>query len=327
VRKFSYMRFDPEGMTTNPEIPFAKSMPDYIMRWLASRFLDVDVQEELGILTPEVRARKAAQEALMRGDAPEPSGGANGGNGHAIALALAEHGADLALTARNEADLRETADAARAHHGRVEVFVADLARPAEIEAMVDRALGTFGRIDALVNNAGASQARTLEDLTDEDWQAQWDVHVMAPMRLMRAAAPRMAERGAGRIVNVSSSSGKRPSGNLDPPYSVTKAAELSLSRWFADRWAGRGVLVNAVTPGPVEGNAWVAPGGLADQLAARQGSDRDTVLEATASRVPRGRMATEDEIAAVVVFLCSARASNVAGAAWSVDGGSVPIIL
>jgi ribonucleoside-diphosphate reductase alpha chain len=81
VRKFSYMRFDPEGMTTNPEIPFAKSMPDYIMRWLASRFLDVDVQEELGILTPEVRARKAAQEALMRGDAPEPNGHA--GNGHA----------------------------------------------------------------------------------------------------------------------------------------------------------------------------------------------------------------------------------------------------
>jgi ribonucleoside-diphosphate reductase alpha chain len=82
VRKFSYMRFDPEGMTTNPEIPFAKSMPDYIMRWLASRFLDADVQEELGILTPEVRARKAAQEALMRGDAPESNGGTNGGNGH-----------------------------------------------------------------------------------------------------------------------------------------------------------------------------------------------------------------------------------------------------
>src|SRR3954466_11006838 len=81
VRKFSYMRFDPEGMATNPEIPFAKSMPDYIMRWLASRFLDVDVHEDLGILTPEVRARKAAQEALMRGDAPAPPTESNGGNG------------------------------------------------------------------------------------------------------------------------------------------------------------------------------------------------------------------------------------------------------
>jgi ribonucleoside-diphosphate reductase alpha chain len=89
VRKFSYMRFDPEGATGNPEIPFAKSMPDYIMRWLASRFLDVDIQEELGIMTPEVRARKAAQDALMRGDTAGPAivetngGGANGGNGHA----------------------------------------------------------------------------------------------------------------------------------------------------------------------------------------------------------------------------------------------------
>jgi ribonucleoside-diphosphate reductase alpha chain len=79
VRKFSYMRFDPEGITGNPEIPFAKSMPDYIMRWLCSRFCDGDLQEELGILTPEVRARKASQEALMRGDTVGP---ANGGNGH-----------------------------------------------------------------------------------------------------------------------------------------------------------------------------------------------------------------------------------------------------
>jgi ribonucleoside-diphosphate reductase alpha chain len=88
-RKFSYMRFDPEGATGNPEIPFAKSLPDYIMRWLASQFLGVDVQEELGIMTPEVRARKAAQEALMRGDTAGPSapvetngGGNGGGNGH-----------------------------------------------------------------------------------------------------------------------------------------------------------------------------------------------------------------------------------------------------
>ena len=75
VRKFSYMRFDPEGITGNPEIPFAKSMPDYIMRWLASRFLDADIQEELGILTPEVRARKIQEEALMRGDTAGPAGG------------------------------------------------------------------------------------------------------------------------------------------------------------------------------------------------------------------------------------------------------------
>ena len=97
VRKFAYMRFEPEGYTGNPEIPFAKSMPDYIMRWLASRYGDADLHEELGILTPEVRARKAAQDALMRGDTagpeetPAPGGnGGNGGNGHSVAAEKTE---------------------------------------------------------------------------------------------------------------------------------------------------------------------------------------------------------------------------------------------
>ena len=180
---------------------------------------------------------------------------------------------------------------------------------------------------ALVNAAGTSRARPLEDLSDGDWQQQWELHVMGPMRLMRALAPVMAEAGGGRIVNVSSSSGKRPSGRLDASYSVTKAAQLSLSRVFADAWAGRGVCVNAVAPGPVEGETWTGDGGLADQIAARSGKTRDEVLEATRAGVPRGRMATDDEVAAAIVFLCSERASNVVGAAWSVDGGTVPIML
>ena len=177
---------------------------------------------------------------------------------------------------------------------------------------------------ALVSNAGTSQARALEDLSDADWQLQWELHVMAPMRLMRAFGPAMAAAGGGRVVNVSSSSGRRPSGRLDVSYSVTKAAQLSLSRAFADAFAARGVLVNAVTPGAVEGELWTEEGGLADQIAARTGSTREEVLSATRSSPPLGRMGTDDEIAAVITFLCSERASNVAGAAWAVDGGSVP---
>lgn len=179
---------------------------------------------------------------------------------------------------------------------------------------------------ALVNSAGTSQARALEDLIDADWQEQWELHVMAPMRLMRSFAPAMAEAGGGRIVNVSSSSGRRPSGRLDASYSVTKAAQLSLSRVFADAFAAKGVLVNAVTPGAVEGELWKEEGGLADQIAARTGQTRDEVLEATRSSPPLGRMGTDDEVAAVVTFLCSERASNVAGAAWAVDGGAVPTV-
>jgi 3-oxoacyl-[acyl-carrier protein] reductase len=179
---------------------------------------------------------------------------------------------------------------------------------------------------ALVNNAGTSQARGLEDLTDADWQEQWELHVMAPMRLMRALGPAMAEAGGGRIVNVSSSAGRRPSGRLDASYSVTKAAQLSLSRVFADAFAARGVLVNSVTPGAVEGELWKTAGGLADQIAARTGSTRDEVLAATHASPPMGRMGTEDEVAAVIAFLCSEHASGVTGAAWAVDGGSVPTV-
>jgi 3-oxoacyl-[acyl-carrier protein] reductase len=177
---------------------------------------------------------------------------------------------------------------------------------------------------ALVNNAGSSQARALEELTDADWRQQWELHVMAPMRLMRAFAAAMAGAGGGRIVNVSSSSGRRPSGRLDASYSVTKAAQLSLSRVFADAFAAKGVLVNAVAPGVVEGELWTEEGGLADQIAARTGQTREQVLEGTRSSPPLGRMGTDDEVAAVIAFLCSECASNVVGAVWAVDGGAVP---
>src|ERR687893_2846032 len=103
-------------------------------------------------------------------------------------------------------------------------------------------------VDILVNNAGTSYAKGLDELTDDDWNGQWELHVLASMRLMRAFAPGMADRGWGRIVNVSSSAGKRPSSNLSAAYSVAKAAQLSLSRVYADAYGPRGVLVNAVAP-------------------------------------------------------------------------------
>jgi 3-oxoacyl-[acyl-carrier protein] reductase len=184
-----------------------------------------------------------------------------------------------------------------------------------------------GPVDILVNNAGTSFARALDELTDEDWNGLWELHVLASMRLMRAFAPGMAERGWGRIVNVASSAGKRPS-LTNAAYSVTKAAQLSLSRVFADAYAGTGVLVNAVAPGPVSSPLWVDEGGLGDQTAAARGlSSREEAIEAQASKVPLGRFAEPAEIAAVVAFLCSERAAVVTGAAWSADGGTVATIV
>jgi NAD(P)-dependent dehydrogenase (short-subunit alcohol dehydrogenase family) len=251
--------------------------------------------------------------------------GASRGIGLATARKLVREGAWVLLVGRGGDHL---AAAARecAGRGRAESMALDVTAPDAGKRLVEACVERFGRVEVVVNNAGFSESRALEDLTDEEWQAQWEVHVMAPLRLLRAAVPGMAERGWGRIVNVSSSSGKRP-GQRNVAYSVTKAAELSLSRAFADRYADRGVLVNSVTPGPVSSELWMAPGGLADQVAEARGITREEVLEATAAGVPLGRFGTEEEIAGVIVFLCSDVASYVTGAAWSVDGGTVPGII
>lgn len=252
--------------------------------------------------------------------------GASSGIGRATAELLTAEGAAVLLVGRSEGPLEEAAGACREAGGDAETLVLDITAADAGERLVRNGLERRGRIDVLVNNAGTSAVRSLDQLTDEDWQSQWDLHVMGPMRLMRAVAPVMAERQWGRIVNVSSSSGKRPS-QRNMAYSVTKAAELSLSRAFADLYAGQGVLVNSLTPGPVESELWMAPGGLADQEAEARGISRADLLETIAGRVPLGRMGTVKEIANVITLLCSEAASYVAGAAWSVDGGIVPVII
>ena len=201
----------------------------------------------------------------------------------------------------------------------------DVTGPDAAERIAERAPGP---VDILVNNAGTSAVRGLDDLGDDEWREQWEMHVMSSMRLMRAFAPGMAERGWGRIVNVSSSSGKRPSSLLSAAYSVSKAAQLSLSRVFADAYASRGVLVNAVAPGPTKSPQWLEDGGLADQSAVAKGlASKEEAVEVQSRRAPLGRFGEEAEIAAVIAFLCSERASNVTGAAWSVGGGTVGSIV
>src|SRR6266566_3946324 len=183
---------------------------------------------------------------------------------------------------------------------------------------------------AFATASASSPARPAEagfdELTDEQWDEMWQLNVMSFVRAIRAVLPSMRGRGSGVIVNVSSTAAKRPSTGM-PNYSVTKAAVLSVSRLVADLYAKDGVRCNAVTPGPTATAAWLAEGGLADQQAQRTGKSREEVLEAVGAGRPLGRLAQPEEIAAVIAFLCSERASYVTGAAWSADGGTVPIII
>ena len=238
--------------------------------------------------------------------------GSTGGIGLATARLLVDEGARVVTCGRSDAP-----GVGEALHVR-----ADLSQPGEAERVVAEA----GPLDVLVNNVGFAEQRDFLELADEQWDEAWQLNVMSYVRAIRAAVPGMRERGGGVIVNVSSTAGKRPSTGM-PDYSVTKAAVLSLSRLVADLYAGDGIRCNAVTPGPTATEAWLADGGLADQQAARSGKSREDVLEAVGKGRPLGRLAQPEEIAGVVAFLCSDRASYVTGAAWSADGGTVPIIV
>ena len=224
--------------------------------------------------------------------------GATSGIGEAVANGLEAEGAQVIRVARSEG--------------------IDVTDPDAPERIAARAAAP---VDILVNNAGTAEIKPLEELADPDYYAAFELNVMAPMRLMRHFAPAMAERGWGRIVNVTSTAGKRPSQTW-PAYAVTKAAQHSLSRLFADYWAPRGVLVNAVAPGPANTPLWRAPGGLAEQLAARAGITPEEAIDRNAKKIPLGRYGEPGEVAAVILFLCSERASWVTGAAWSADGGA-----
>lgn len=233
--------------------------------------------------------------------------GSTGGIGLEVARRLRDEGARVVTSGRRETGVGDLHVAA------------DLTERGAAEQLVAAAVERFGQIDGLVNNVGGTDIRALGELTDDDWQRSFELNLMTAVRTTRAALPHMP--GGSSIVNVSSTAAKRPSSGM-PDYSVMKAAMLSFSRLVADLHASDGIRCNAVTPGPTATEIWLGAGGLAEQ----QG-ERDEVLAKVAAGRPLGRLAEPGEIADVIVFLLSPRASYVTGAAWSVDGGTVPIII
>ena len=236
--------------------------------------------------------------------------GSTAGIGLEVVRQLVGEGASVVSSGR-----RDAPNVGEAAH-----VAADLSHAGEPARAVAETVSALGGLDVLVNNVGIARHARFEEVPDEEWDTYWQLNVMSYVRAIRAALPPLRD-GGGSIVNVSSTSAKRPSTGM-PHYSVTKAAVLSLSRLVADLYAGEGIRCNAVTPGPTATDVWLGEGGLADQ----QG-EREEVLAKVGAGRPLGRLARPDEIASVIVFLCSDRASYVTGAAWSADGGTVPIIL
>src|SRR6266498_1939044 len=248
--------------------------------------------------------------------------GSTSGIGLETARLLAAEGARVVVTGRDQGRVERAEREVGAALG----VACNISKPDAPAALVAQATEALGGVERLVNNVGEAYQVTFEELSDRQWDDMWQLNVMSYVRFIRAVLPAMRTAGHGVIVNVSSTAGKRPSTGM-PNYSVTKAAVLSLSRLVADLYAGLGIRCNAVAPGPTTTEAWLGEGGLADQQAARSSKTRVEVLESVGAGRPLGRLAERDEIASVIAFLCSDRAAYVTGAAWSADGGTVPIII
>ena len=236
--------------------------------------------------------------------------GSTGGIGLETAKLLVAEGARVVTSGRSEAPA-----IGEAFHVQADLSEADA--PARL---VEAAVAELGCLDVVVNNVGYAVQARFEDVPDEEWDSMWQLNVMSYVRTIRASLPHLrASRGV--IVNVSSTAGKRPS----PRCHTTQSRKRQCSRFqlVADLYAGDGIRCNAVTPGPTATEAWLGEGGLADQ----QGGSRDEVLAKVGAGRPLGRLAEPEEIASVIAFLASERSSYVTGAAWSADGGTVPIII
>jgi len=245
--------------------------------------------------------------------------GGSVGIGLAVAEGLAAEGVDIVIAARNAERARgEASRIAKAHKVRAKGVACDVATREGTDDLIDDVTRLFDGADILINNAGTGSNETVMEAPDEKWQAYWDLHVMAAVRLARGLAPSMKKRGGGVILHNASICAVQPLW-YEPIYNVTKAALMMFSKSLSTELIGDNIRVNCVNPGLILTPDWIK---TAKQLTADKGGDYEAYLDGVArEHAPIKRFATPEELASFFVFLCSDRASYSVGSTYFVDGG------
>jgi NAD(P)-dependent dehydrogenase (short-subunit alcohol dehydrogenase family) len=255
---------------------------------------------------------------LGLGDAVILVSGGTDGLGAALAALLVTEGARVAVCGRDGGRVRATEERLRAAGGDAIAVRADVTAPADLERFVDAAISRWDRIDGVVNNAGRASAAAIEQVPDEEWHADFDLKVLAAVRLTRLALPMLRRAGSGAILNVLNIGAKAPgAGSL--PTTASRAAGLALTKSLSLELAPANIRVNAILVGSIESGQW-------RRRAEASGRPLEEIYRATGAAVPLGRVGRAEEFADLAAYLLSSRASYVTGAAINLDGGASPVI-
>ena len=244
--------------------------------------------------------------------------GGTQGIGKATAERLAAEGACVVIAARGRERLDQVAAEIRAAGGRVAAVQADVSRTEDCARLVAEAVTAFGRLDILVNNAGTSATGEFEAVTDELWQADFELKLFAAIRLARLAIPHMKKQGAGRIVNITNIGAKQPRAK-SMPTTVTRAAGLAFTKALSKELAPDNILVNTICIGLVRA-------GQHETKAAKSGVSVEQLYAERGKEIPLGRVGRAEEVANAIAFLASGAASYITGSSINLDGGASNVL-